>query len=163
MYNPLLTPTEYHQQIRKILGTVSLDPCAHPEQKLRAQVYYYLSEGCDGLKEPWFGNVYCNPPWGHEPEYDFSAVLPWIQKAQVELLLCRTRSVLFLVPTAHVHLFPMAAVNVNFHEIQPQVSVFKSPKVIHNRPSWFSGPLEFGSPIYVTMAHMTLRGMKCIL
>ena len=47
------------------LGDFDLDPCGAPEHSL-ARVTYMPENGKDGLVEPWFGRVWCNPPYGRE-------------------------------------------------------------------------------------------------
>lgn len=57
-----LTPPE----ILSALGPFDLDPCAAPEPRPwpTADVHYALPS--DGLTEPWFGRVWCNPPYSRE-------------------------------------------------------------------------------------------------
>lgn len=42
-----------------------LDPCGAP-QWTHAQRTYILENGDDGLRDPWFGRVWMNPPYGKE-------------------------------------------------------------------------------------------------
>ena len=53
--------------ILKALGSFDLDPCS-PENPpwIIAPVWY--SKKVDGLSKPWFGRVYCNPPYGSETD-----------------------------------------------------------------------------------------------
>lgn len=53
------------------LGFFDLDPCAGNNTKI-GKVNYNIFNGDDGLKLPWFGIVYCNPP--------FSQKELWIEK-----------------------------------------------------------------------------------
>lgn len=54
-----LTPPSLLQE----LGPFDLDPCAAVEQPWpSAKVHYTIHD--DGLAQPWFGFVWCNPPWG---------------------------------------------------------------------------------------------------
>lgn len=51
--------------IIKILGTFDLDPCAPPKERRpwsTARIHYSLEN--DGLKRPWAGRVWLNPPYG---------------------------------------------------------------------------------------------------
>lgn len=45
------------------LGSFDLDPCGAPNHAL-ANRTYLLENGEDGLKLPWFGRVWLNPPYG---------------------------------------------------------------------------------------------------
>lgn len=49
------------------LGEFDLDPCGAPGWDL-AKKTYLLENGDDGLRDPWFGRVWCNPPYGREAE-----------------------------------------------------------------------------------------------
>jgi len=49
------------------LGTFDLDPCGAPGHVL-AERTYLLESGDDGLRDPWFGRVWLNPPYGKEAE-----------------------------------------------------------------------------------------------
>jgi hypothetical protein len=40
-----------------------LDPCGAPGHQL-ADRTYLLEDGDDGLRDPWFGRVWLNPPYG---------------------------------------------------------------------------------------------------
>jgi hypothetical protein len=60
------------------IGISDLDPCGY---KLNghcivrtAKHNFLLERGQDGLKLPWFGNVFCNPP--------YSDVKPWIEECR---------------------------------------------------------------------------------
>src|SRR5690606_35113957 len=75
------------KQIIDRLGHFDLDPCACvPQPWPCAETQYQLPT--DGLREPWFGRVWLNPPYGRK-------ILPWIQKmaehnSGVALLFVRT-------------------------------------------------------------------------
>ena len=45
------------------LGEFDLDPCGAPDHPTAKQVYL-LENGDDGLRDPWFGRVWLNPPYG---------------------------------------------------------------------------------------------------
>lgn len=49
------------------LGEFDLDPCGAPGHVLAAHTYL-LENGDDGLRDPWFGRVWLNPPYGKEAE-----------------------------------------------------------------------------------------------
>jgi DNA N-6-adenine-methyltransferase (Dam) len=58
--NDWLTPPDLLQR----LGTFDLDPCGcFGMPWSTATTTYYLPEH-DGLTDPWFGRVWCNPPYG---------------------------------------------------------------------------------------------------
>lgn len=55
--------------IINLLGPFDLDPCAAPEPRPwpTASEHYAKQDG-DGLKKPWRGVVWCNPPYGNQAE-----------------------------------------------------------------------------------------------
>lgn len=56
-----LTPPE----VVRSLGTFDLDPCAPINRPWdTARQHYTIRD--DGLTSPWFGRVYCNPPYGRQ-------------------------------------------------------------------------------------------------
>ena len=49
------------------LGTFDLDPCAAPDPKpWPTATEHYTWPAQNGLELPWYGRVYCNPPYGAE-------------------------------------------------------------------------------------------------
>jgi hypothetical protein len=44
-----------------------LDPCGAPGHEI-AEYTYLLENGDDGLRDPWEGRVWLNPPYGREHE-----------------------------------------------------------------------------------------------
>lgn len=51
--------------IVEALGHFDLDPCGAPGHTLARQTYL-LENGDDGLRDPWFGRIWLNPPYGAE-------------------------------------------------------------------------------------------------
>jgi len=51
--------------IVEALGAFDLDPCGAPGHELATKTYL-LENGDDGLRDPWVGRVWCNPPYGRE-------------------------------------------------------------------------------------------------
>lgn len=60
------------REIVGALGVFDLDPCAPSRQFYTAKECYTKAE--DGLKQPWFGRVWCNPP------YSRKLIVPFIRK-----------------------------------------------------------------------------------
>lgn len=52
-------------RIIKNLGRFDLDPCAAINQPWSTAEHHYTVMD-DGLLQPWFGRVWCNPPYGKE-------------------------------------------------------------------------------------------------
>lgn len=56
-----LTPLEIVQS----LGEFDLDPCSpHPNRRPWDTAKNHYWEELDGLKRPWYGRIWCNPPYG---------------------------------------------------------------------------------------------------
>ncbi len=68
--NTWLTP----RPILQAVGPFDLDPCAAPEPRPwpTARVHYAEADG-NGLTRPWFGLVWCNPPYQPNPG-------PWLSR-----------------------------------------------------------------------------------
>jgi hypothetical protein len=56
------TPPDLIEDITDKVGIFDLDPCAGEDTDI-GSVNYRLEDGQDGLKLPWFGNVFVNPPF----------------------------------------------------------------------------------------------------
>lgn len=57
------TPSEIIGAARLVMGEIDLDPASSPDaQKIIKAGQYYTKE-IDGLKQPWFGRVWLNPPY----------------------------------------------------------------------------------------------------
>lgn len=56
--------------ILRALGDFDLDPCAAPSPRpwATAQRHYDITQGEDGLRLPWDGRVWCNPPYGPDAD-----------------------------------------------------------------------------------------------
>jgi len=57
------TPHEYIKAARNVMGTIDLDPasCAVANDIVQATTYYTKEQ--DGLQLPFYGCVWCNPPY----------------------------------------------------------------------------------------------------
>lgn len=61
------TPSWLAREVDAFFDPISLDPCWNPASPVRAVCCYQLPSQ-DGLVLPWFGRVYCNPPYGETIE-----------------------------------------------------------------------------------------------
>lgn len=55
-------------EIVHALGEFDLDPCASNDNH-KAPDFYTKED--DGIKQPWYGRVWCNPPYSQPALYDF--------------------------------------------------------------------------------------------
>lgn len=58
------TPTNIIESARKVLGIIDLDPASSVIANQTVKAWGYYTKETDGLKQEWFGNVFCNPPGG---------------------------------------------------------------------------------------------------
>ena len=66
------TPIDIIERARRVMGSIDLDPCSSNafNEVVRADKIYSLDDrGEDGLKLPWTGNVFVNPPGGLVKEF----------------------------------------------------------------------------------------------
>ncbi|OIH81926.1 hypothetical protein BLJ79_21435 [Arthrobacter sp. UCD-GKA] len=83
------------------LGPFDLDPCGAPGQELATRTYL-LENGDDGLRDPWEGRVWLNPPYGKQAD-------PFMAKMAAHgrgtaLVFARTET-----RTWHNHIWPNAS------------------------------------------------------
>jgi phage N-6-adenine-methyltransferase len=88
------TPLEVLALVREVLGQIDVDPasCAVAQRAVQAQTFYGLDD--DGLRQPWTGRVFCNPP------YKMPEIARFIGKLCEELDAQRTTEAILLVNAA---------------------------------------------------------------
>jgi hypothetical protein len=64
--NEYLTPTQYVEAARDVLGTIDLDPASCPEAQAIVQATHFFTKDEDGLQHPWRGKVFLNPPFSRD-------------------------------------------------------------------------------------------------
>lgn len=91
--NEHYTPPDFLLRVYEFFGgTLDLDPCcnslAHPH--VLANCHY--DKKLDGLKLPWFGKVFVNPPYG-------KSLLQWTEKLCCEHECGNVEEAIYLVPS----------------------------------------------------------------
>jgi len=71
------TPSHIIDHIVEFFDEIDLDPCSNSKTNPNVPALAVYTESDDGLMQPWFGRVYCNPPYG-------SGIGRWIDKARNE-------------------------------------------------------------------------------
>jgi site-specific DNA-methyltransferase (adenine-specific) len=82
------TPRVLFAELEAEFGAFDLDPAATRENALCP--HFYTKEQ-DGLRQPWFGRVFCNPPYG-------GGLGRWIAKGIRSVLAGDCSLVVFLLP-----------------------------------------------------------------
>ena len=88
------TPDAVLALVRAVLGPIDVDPasCAVAQATVQAHTFYTIED--DGLRQPWPGTVFCNPP------YKLPDVARFIGKLCEELDAQRTTAAILLVNNA---------------------------------------------------------------
>ena len=80
------TPQDFFDELNREFS-FDLDVCA-TGSNAKCNRYYSLEE--DGLRQPWIGRVWCNPPYGNE-------IPLWLQKAHDEII-SNAELIVILIP-----------------------------------------------------------------
>lgn len=77
--NEYYTPPRFLTAARTVMGTIDLDPASShvANRTVRAAKYYTHIHKGESTVNPWFGNVWCNPPYGEEQ-------IPFVNRAIAE-------------------------------------------------------------------------------
>jgi hypothetical protein len=90
--NEHYTPLEFLAHVYAFMETVNLDPCSSTLDNPTVFADCHYTQAMDGLSLPWFGKVFCNPPYGN-------GLLKWAAKIKTEYERENFSEGLFLVPS----------------------------------------------------------------
>ena len=85
------TPPRYIEAARAALGAIDLDPASSEAANATIRADQFFTREQDGLKRPWPGRVWLNPPYGEE------GTDRWVEKTVAEYVAKRTRAAVLLV------------------------------------------------------------------
>jgi hypothetical protein len=69
-----ITPRPFIHLARTVMDDIDLDPASSERAQRNVEARRYFTPEQDGLKQPWFGRVWLNPPQGR------GAAAPFIDK-----------------------------------------------------------------------------------
>lgn len=91
--NEHYTPLDLLFEVVKFYGgMIDLDPCSNSKTLPNTPSRLQYTKEDDGLSQPWFGNVFVNPPYGGDLKH-------WAIKAKSEYLCGNCQQILFLAPS----------------------------------------------------------------
>lgn len=93
--NDYATPPEVWRRLADPIDGFDLDPCSGAESTPIAPERYTKED--DGLRQPWHGDVFVNPPWSSDG--DASAKEQWLSKCRAEANRDEVDSVVVLLPS----------------------------------------------------------------
>lgn len=73
--NEWYTPSEYIESARRVMGTIDLDPASSDIANKTVMAARYYTKDEDGLRCPWFGNIWLNPPYSQPLISQFSGAV----------------------------------------------------------------------------------------
>lgn len=62
--NSWYTPHNIINSVKKVLGSIDIDPASNDFANTWIQAATYYTEETNGLDKPWIGKVWLNPPYG---------------------------------------------------------------------------------------------------
>jgi hypothetical protein len=77
------TPRPLVEAARQVLGGIDLDPASHREANRIVRARRFYDERANGLRRPWFGRVFVNPPGGLVAEFWHRLIDSWEARAIV--------------------------------------------------------------------------------
>jgi phage N-6-adenine-methyltransferase len=93
--NEWYTPPHIIELVKKILYPCPIfDPCSCREANETVGAACYLSKEDNGLKKPWHGSVFMNPPYGRGED----GCKPWVEKLVKSYEARDIREAIALVP-----------------------------------------------------------------
>jgi hypothetical protein len=88
------TPARVIRVVVACLGAIDVDPCSNSHEAPAVPAARHFTIADDGLRHPWHGRVYMNPPYGRGKQ----GIGPWVEKLAREHDVGRVTEAIALVP-----------------------------------------------------------------
>jgi phage N-6-adenine-methyltransferase len=154
--NEWYTPVQYIEAARRVLGAIDLDPasCELANETVLATEFYTLE--IDGLKQPWLGNVWLNPP------YSGGSIVPFISKYAEEIQSGQIDAGIVLVNNATETQWFKELVSISLAAVFATGRIkFVSPEGEKNSPLQGQVFLYYGDNIDLFLAEFAQFGWGC--
>jgi phage N-6-adenine-methyltransferase len=154
--NEWYTPTQYIEAATKVLGAIDLDPasCELANQTVKAGEFYTLE--MDGLKQPWLGRVWMNPP------YSGGSIVPFVSKYAEEIQSGQIEAGIVLVNNATETQWFKELVSISLAAVFATGRIkFVSPDGEKNSPLQGQVFLYYGDNIDLFLAEFGQFGWGC--
>jgi len=138
MSNEWYTPSKYIEAARAVMGSIDLDPasCELANQTVRAARYYTQED--NGLMQPWYGNVWLNPPYNSTDDCRFPQPT-WAKRLQYEYRVGNVEQAILLISAAVKQKW--------FHELLDFPMCFMLERIFFTRPGKESEELRQGNTV----------------
>ena len=90
------TPRKHLRELEIISGGFTLDVTGNPISRKYVHPVFYYSRYVDALKESWFGDIICNPPYKNDE--DVSVIGDWLEKTKEEIENNNIDSIIIILP-----------------------------------------------------------------
>jgi hypothetical protein len=135
------TPSEYIEIAREVLGEIDLDPASNALAQSWIKAGKYFTSTDDGLKQEWFGKVWCNPPYGR-------TVNLWLEKAITQYQSGNTEEAILLLNRTGAAWYKKLKKNVNaICEAEKRIAFLDATGKRQKSPRYYNDFLYLGSNV----------------
>jgi hypothetical protein len=138
--NEWYTPANIIERARCVMGGIDLDPASSQAANRIVGATEYYDEVDDGLRQNWYGNVWCNPPYGKlAKQFTERALMDYLEGRITQFILLLNSGVLESAWFQPLWKPPICILRGRLRFLSP-VSVSKGPT--HGSILVYRGPNE---------------------